>query len=387
MRIINSEESAMDLESNRDIELSIVLPCLNEEKTIGKCIEKIKEIIEQNNIKAEIIVADNNSTDNSRIIAEKLGAKVVTVLEKGYGNALRKGFAESQGKYIIFFDSDLSYDPADLPKILEKLRAGYQLVIGSRIKGKIAKNAMPFLHRYIGTPMMTFLANILFKTKISDINSGMRGVTREALRKLDLHSEGMEFASEMVAKAKWAGVNIVEVPISFYPDQRGRRPHLRTLRDGWRHLQLMFHFSSLGWFLIPGTLLSTLSYLLVVTMSNRTYPLLLYFTGLVLNVIGTQILLIGVIAQGRVKGSKFKYKPSNFLKLFSKVIKVEIGTLLGTTGCIISGILSILSGIFNYQTLFFLFSLAFIQSIQILFSSILIGLFGVRVSEEEEFFS
>lgn len=384
---LENKSSAEHSESDSNIELSIVLPCLNEEKTIGKCIEKIKEVIKEKNIQAEIVVADNNSSDNSKLIAEKLGAKVITVPERGYGNALRKGIAVAKGKYIIFFDSDLSYDPEDMLKILEKLREGYDLVIGSRIKGKIAKDAMPFLHRYIGTPVMTFLANLLFNTHISDINSGMRGLTQEAFRKLDLHSEGMEFASEIIAKARWAGINITEVPINFYPDERGRKPHLRTVRDGWRHLQLMFHFASLSWFLIPGLILSIFSYLIVMLSPNNLSPMLTYFISLVSNVLGTQILLIGIIAQGRVKGSKFRYRPSNILRMLSKVIKAEVGTALGIVGCLISGLLSISSGLYDQQNLFFLFTLVFVQCFLVLLSSVLIGLFGIRVSEEEEFFS
>ncbi len=381
------ENTSETRKSHNKIELSIVLPCLNEEKTIGKCIEKTLEVIKQHNINAEIIVADNNSTDKSREIAENLGAKVISVPEKGYGNALRKGIEDAQGEYIIFFDSDLSYSPEDLLKILEKLREGYQLVIGSRIKGHIAKDAMPFLHRYIGTPIMTFLAKILFKANISDINSGMRGLTREAFKKLDLHSEGMEFASEMIAKAMWAGITITEVPINFYPDQRGRKPHLRTVRDGWRHLQLMFHFCSFTWFLVPGLSLSILSYLIMILLFDKVYPLIAYFTALLLNILGTQILLIGIIAQGRVKGSKFKYYPSNIFKLLSKIIKVEVGTVLGLVTSIVSGLFSILTALYHFQFLFFLSTLAFIQSVLILFNSVLIGLFGIRVSEDEEFFS
>ncbi len=197
----------------------------------------------------------------------------------------------------------------------------------------------------------------------------------------------MEFASEMIAKATWAGITIAEVPINFYPDQRGRKPHLRTLKDGWRHLQLMFHFCSFKWFLVPGSLLTALSYLIIIFNHIRIQPLISYFIALLLNILGTQILLIGIISQGRVRGSKFKYYPSKIFKFASKIIKVEVGTVLGLLSSIVTAILSILTGLYYSQTSFFLSTLAFIQSTQILFNSVLIGLFGIRVSEDEEFFS
>ncbi len=375
-----------------EIELSVVFPCLNEERTIAQCIRKTWEVLERNNIRGEIIVADNNSTDNSPLIAEQEGARVVKVTVPGYGNTLRNGIKQAKGKYIIFFDSDMSYDPEDIPLLLEKLREGAHLVLGSRRKGIIDPGSMPWHHRYIGTPIMTFLANIFFKAHISDINSGMRGMTRETFDTLDLHSEGMEFASEMIAKAYWTKTNIAEVPIHFHCDQRGRRPHLHSVRDGWRHMQLMFHYCSFNWFLIPGFLLLGFSYLFFFFFPNYIDTYVSFFISLLTNIISTQILLIGIIAQGRVRDSKFRYIPSKYLLFFSKTIKVEKGMFLGFGICLL-GILTMLYSFyfkvhetFPHIKIFFWGILFLIQGVQILFGSILIGLFGIRVSEEEEFF-
>jgi len=380
---------------NNGIELSVILPCLNEERTIVQCINKIKEVLEKNQIQGEIIVADNNSTDNSASLAESAGAKLIQVLSPGYGNALRYGIKNSQGKYIIFFDSDLSYDPEDIPALLSKLREGASIVIGSRKNGSIDKGSMPWHHRYIGTPIMTLLANLLFKTNISDINSGMRGMSREAFERLDLHSEGMEFASEMIAKAYWTKMEIAEVPIHFHCDQRGRRPHLHSVRDGWRHLQLMFHYCSVNWFFIPGFLLLAVSYLTFLLLPYYLNIYSSFFISLLTNILATEILLIGVIAQGRVRGSKFRYSPSRYLKFLSKVIKVEKGMILGLGICVLGIFTAVQSlnspnvlekNLFTDPKLFLWGILFLVQGIQILFSSILIGLFGIRVSEEEEFF-
>ncbi|MGC8737923.1 MAG: glycosyltransferase family 2 protein [Candidatus Hydrogenedens sp.] len=375
-----------------EIELSVVLPCLNEERTIGQCVQKTQKVFDKYHIKGEIIVADNNSTDSSSSIAEQAGAKVVKVITPGYGNTLRNGIKEAKGKYIIFFDSDLSYDPEDIPQILEKLREGYPIVLGSRKKGTIDRGSMPWLHRYIGTPIMTLLANIFFKAHITDINSGMRGMSRKVFDELDLHSEGMEFASEMIAKAHWTQTKIAEVPIHFHCDQRGRRPHLHSVRDGWRHLQLMFHYCSINWFLIPGFILLFFSYLVFFILPQYMDIYTSFFISLLTNIIATQILLIGVIAQGRVRGSKFRYIPSKYLLFLSRIIKVEKGMFLGLGICFLGMFLmlyTLRSGI-NMPDItikiFFGGILCFVQGVQVLFSSILIGLFGIRVSEEEEFF-
>ncbi|MGB3057561.1 MAG: glycosyltransferase family 2 protein, partial [Candidatus Omnitrophota bacterium] len=202
---------------NSEIELSVVMPCLNEEKTLGTCIKKAIGSMEKMGIKGEVVISDNGSTDNSVEIAESLGARVVYEPTKGYGNALVKGITEARGKYVIMGDADESYDFSDIERFVNKLREGYDLVMGTRLKGEIKKGAMPLLHR-IGNPLMTRFLNMLYKTGISDVHCGMRAFSKEAFNKLDLKCGGMEFASEFVIKAVKEKLKITEIPITLYKD-------------------------------------------------------------------------------------------------------------------------------------------------------------------------
>jgi len=231
--------------------VSIVIPCLNEENSIGIVVEKAKRAIEMMGVSGEVIVADNGSTDRSVEIALSKGARVVHVAQKGYGNALRGGIEAARGRIIVIGDADDSYDFLEAPKLVEKIREGYDLVVGSRFKGRILPGAMPWTSK-IGNPIMTFTLNLLFKVNTSDSQSGMRAFTKEAYRKMQLQATGMEFASEMLIKAGKAKLRIAEVPITLHPDKRGRPPHLRPIRDGWRHLKLMLTYSPTVLFLIPG---------------------------------------------------------------------------------------------------------------------------------------
>lgn len=221
------------------MELTILMPCLNEENTIGTCIEKAKKFLESNSIKGEILIADNGSKDNSIKIAKELGARIINIKQKGYGNALRLGTIEAKGKYVIMGDSDNSYDFSDLDEFVKKLRLGFDFVIGNRYGGKMEKGAMKFTHKHIGTPLISFVGRKKFKTNIKDFNCGLRGYDNEKIKGLNCTSEGMEYASEMIVKAKKADLKICEVPINFYKDGRTRAPHLNTLRDGIRHLKLI----------------------------------------------------------------------------------------------------------------------------------------------------
>ena len=232
-------------------EVSIVIPCLNEENSIGIVVEKAKRAIEMMGVSGEVIVADNGSTDRSVEIALSKGARVVHVAQKGYGNALRGGIEAARGRIIVIGDADDSYDFLEAPKLVEKIREDYDLVVGSRFKGRILPGAMPWTSK-IGNPIMTFTLNLLFKVNTSDSQSGMRAFTKEAYRKMQLQATGMEFASEMLIKAGKAKLRIAEVPITLHPDKRGRPPHLRPIRDGWRHLKLMLTYSPTVLFLIPG---------------------------------------------------------------------------------------------------------------------------------------
>lgn len=240
-----------------EVEVSIVIPCLNEENSIGIVVEKAQQALREMGVSGEVIVADNGSTDRSVEIARSLGARVVEVSERGYGNALRSGIEVARGRYIVIGDADNSYDFLETSRLLVPLRDGADIVIGSRFLGTILPGAMRWSSR-IGNPLMTGILNLLFGSHFSDSQSGMRAFTREAWRRLRLQSTGMEFASEMLIQAWRAGLRIVEVPITFHPDQRGRPPHLRPIRDGWRHLKLMLTYSPSVLFLAPGGLMMLL---------------------------------------------------------------------------------------------------------------------------------
>lgn len=220
-------------------ELTILMPCLNEEKTIETCIQKAFSFLRENHIFGEVLVADNGSEDASVEIAKKAGARVVTCSEKGYGNALLTGIRAAKGKYVIMADSDDSYDFADLSALWDKLNEGYDLVVGNRFRGGIAKGAMPFWHRYLGNPVLSLAGRILYPCKVGDFHCGLRGFYREKLCRLSFQATGMEFASEMILKCRQAGYTITEVPVKLYRDGREGKSHLRSLRDGLRHLQIL----------------------------------------------------------------------------------------------------------------------------------------------------
>ncbi len=236
-------------------ELSIVIPCLNEEKTLGTCIAKAQSFLRLQNVEGEVIVADNGSTDGSAQIAREAGARVVHVEEKGYGSAILRGLNDATGTYVVIGDGDDSYDFSSLLPFLTKLREGYDLVMGNRFLGGIRPGAMPWLHRYIGNPVLSRIGNLFFGSAIHDFHCGLRGVRRDALPKLGLHATGMEFATEMVIKAMMLRLRVTEVPTVLHPDGRGRPPHLRTWRDGWRHLRLLLLFAPSWLFLYPGMFL------------------------------------------------------------------------------------------------------------------------------------
>ena len=240
------------------LELTILMPCLNEAETLEICIRKARGYLEASGVKGEVLIADNGSTDGSQAIAEALGAVVVPVSQRGYGAALIAGIAAARGRYVIMGDSDDSYDFARLDGFVSRLRDGADLVMGNRFKGGIAKGAMPPLHRYLGNPVLSTIGRVLYQTPVGDFHCGLRGFSRAAILKLGLTSPGMEFASEMVMRASLAGLNIAEVPTTLSPDGRSRPPHLRSWRDGWRHLKLLLTFAPFSIFLYPGLALLAL---------------------------------------------------------------------------------------------------------------------------------
>jgi glycosyltransferase involved in cell wall biosynthesis len=285
------------------LELSIVMPCLNEARTVGRCVKKAIAYLDAHQIKGEVIVADNGSVDDSRKIAASFGARVVPVASKGYGNALRAGIEAARGRFVIMGDSDDSYDFSDLDPFVCKLREGHQLVMGNRFRGQIKPGAMPLLHRYLGNPVLTGVGRLFFGSLCGDFHCGLRGFERSAILDLGLAASGMEFASEMVVKASLSKLKIAEVPITLSPDGRDRPPHLRSWRDGWRHLRLLLLFSPRWLFLYPGAtiFLFGLAATLMLFSTDVTFGSLVFaehsmvLTAAAINV-GFEIMLFWVFA-------------------------------------------------------------------------------------------
>ncbi len=284
------------------LELSVVIPCLNEAETIEACVAAALEAMSAAGITGEVVVSDNGSSDDSVIRALRAGARVVHCPTRGYGAALRWGFKEARGRYLLMGDGDESYDFALLPRFVEAARAGARFIIGSRLKGRIDPGAMPLLHRYIGTPVLTAILNRLFDTAISDCNCGMRCIERETFAALGVASSGMEFASEMVVKAAVQGVPITEVPIDFHKDRRGRRPHLRPFRDGWRHLRLLLSHAPDHMMTVPGLALLAAGWPLVIvqlagplTIGSAHLDIHYMILGVTMALIGTSATTLGLV--------------------------------------------------------------------------------------------
>jgi len=283
-------------------EFSIVIPCLNEEKTLPIVIKKGLDSFRRLKISGEVLVSDNGSSDDSAAVAEKCGARVVHCPDKGYGNASRCGIENAYGKYVITGDADDSYDFSKIDGYVYYLRQGYDMVIGTRLRGRIEKGAMPYLHQYLGTPVLTFVLNRFFGTRISDCNCGMRGLNKKAFEKMRLASPGMEFASEMVIKAGILKLKIKEIPIVLHCDKRDKRPHLNTWSDGWRHLRFMLLYAPNSVFVWPGIILFAVGTLLVLLQINGPFrwqgiymDIHFMILGLTLGILGISILQMGLI--------------------------------------------------------------------------------------------
>ena len=310
-----------------DTEVSIVLPTMDEENAVKVILPKIKDVMEKMAISYEIIVVDK-SRDKTPEIARNLGAIVIRQKGKGYGDAYLEGFKHARGKYIVMLDPDGSYDPLDIPKLLAPLLKGEaDLVMGTRLKGKIQKGAMPWLHRYVGNPILTKILNILFKTGISDAHCGMRAIRRDALEKLPLKCKGMEFASEMVIEAAKKKLRIVEVPIAYHP--RIGESKLSSFRDGWRHLRLMLLYSPSHLFLLPGILLTLLGVgLLFYTYLTNPIRLHTMILGSLLTIVGFQIINFGISSKIHAVKEGFE-EPGKLTKFFMRYSILEEGLILG----------------------------------------------------------
>lgn len=289
---------------NAPIEVSFVMPCLNEEQTVGVCVEKALKFATKYSISAEVIVSDNGSTDNSRKVAEDAGAIVVDVKRKGYGAAISGGIKHARGTYIIMGDADDSYDFENPIEFVTELRNGSDLVMGNRFKGGVKKNAMPLLHQYLGNPVLSFIGRLFFKSEIRDFHCGLRGFRRDSILKLNLTCPGMEFASEMVVKGVLQELAIVEVPTTLKPDGRDRAPHLNTWRDGWRHLKFLLIYSPKWLFLLPGLLFFIIGWLGIISLSRGPislgaitidYHTMLYACGF--SIFGLQMIVFSVFSK------------------------------------------------------------------------------------------
>ena len=286
------------------VEVSFVMPCLDEAETLAGCIRAARTCFERNGLVGEVVVADNGSTDGSQEIARAEGARVVDVAERGYGSALMGGFEAAHGRYLVMGDADQSYDFGEAMAFVEALRGGADLVMGSRFRGGIEPGAMPWLHRWVGNPVLSFVGRLLFPTDVSDFHCGLRALTREAYGEMGLRTTGMEFASEMVVKAVSRGMNIVEVPVTLHPDGRTRPPHLRSWRDGWRHLRFLLVLSPRWSLVVPGGLLALVGGLLMgvlglgpLALPTLTLDIHTMMVGSVLVIVGYQAMTTGIAAR------------------------------------------------------------------------------------------
>jgi hypothetical protein len=287
------------------VELTILMPCLNEAETLEICIRKAQAYLKSANVAGEVLIADNGSTDGSQEIATRLGARVVPVPQKGYGAALQGGIAAAHGRYIIMGDADDSYDFSALDAFVTRLRAGADVVMGNRFKGGIEQGAMPFLHRYLGNPVLSFIGRLFFRIKTGDFHCGLRGFNAQKIRDLDLRTTGMEFASEMVVRSALAGLIVEEVPTTLKPDGRSRPPHLRTWRDGWRHLKFLLMYNPRWLFFIPGLTLCGAGFALICLLLfgpfqlNTTMELDLntFTAACFMFITGTQLVSFGVLSR------------------------------------------------------------------------------------------
>jgi len=318
------------------VDVSVVIPCLNEVNSLAHCVDKAMGAFRNAGLSGEVVVADNGSTDGSVELAEGRGARVIRVAERGYGAALRAGIAAARGPFIIMGDADDSYDFADVPRFVEKLREGFDVVMGNRFRGGIKPGAMPPLHKYFGNPGLTTLLNLLFQAGIGDSYCGMRGFSRALYDRLDVRSSGMEFALEMIIKSAQIGARITEIPIVLWPDKRGRAPHLRSFRDGWRSLRFMLLYAPNWLFFLPGALLVAVGLAIVFWLlpgpraitPRVTLDIHTMIFGVIFTLMGAQILSIGAFAKVFSYAERFD-RGTVSLKRVLRRVTLESGLLLG----------------------------------------------------------
>jgi glycosyltransferase involved in cell wall biosynthesis len=371
--------------------VSVVIPCLNEAQSIEESVLRARRALEENGFRGEVIVADNGSTDGSPELAAEAGARVVEEKRRGYGSAYLAGFAAARGDYIVMADADLTYDFAEIPRFVEQLDAGAELVMGNRM-ANIKPGAMPWHHRYIGNPLLTGTLNLFFRTGVKDAHCGMRGIRRQVLPQLDLRSPGMEFASEMVIRAAKLELDIREIPIEYHP--RAGESKLSSFRDGWRHLRFLLVHSPTYLFLIPGALMAVLGFLIMLTVLSevnilgRQWDLHTMIAGTLLSVIGAQVLALGLAA--RAYGVWYLGERDPWFQRMEERVRLEHGLLAGGVVLLVGfSILTFIlvkwlgtgAGALAETKLGLLAATLVIVGLQIFFSSFLLSILGLRRSE------
>jgi glycosyltransferase involved in cell wall biosynthesis len=368
--------------------VSVVIPCLNEAENIERCVTAAMEAIGRMGVQGEVVVADNNSEDDSARLAEQAGARVVVERRRGYGSAYLAGFAASRGRYIVMADADLTYDFDEIPRFVAALDEGAEMVIGDRMDN-IQPGAMPWLHRYVGNPILTGLLNLFFRTGISDAHCGMRAVRRDVLPRLDLRTTGMEFASEMVIRAAKENLRIAEFPIEYHP--RGGESKLSSFRDGWRHLRFLLVHSPNHLFIVPGTVLAGLGTLIVVFVGagldffGRAWGVHALIGGALLMIVGTQVLALGLCAHAY--GTYFMGEQDPWFDRMRARFRLEHGLLLGGLFALVGLVMGAIIvatwishgfGSLSDERLAVVAASLIIVGIQIFFSAFLLSILGLR---------
>jgi glycosyltransferase involved in cell wall biosynthesis len=375
------------------VEVSVVIPCLNEAQTIAICVDQAFAGLRAAKVRGEVLVVDNGSTDVSAEVAKEHGARVVHASVKGVGSASRVGIKSAQGEFIILGDADGSHDFSELPRFVAKWREGYEFVVGNRFRGEIKNGAMRWHHRHIGTPVLSALLNLFFRSGVGDINCGMRGLTKDVFGRLDLRTIGFEFCSESLIKAAKLGARITEVPITVWPDRRGRPPHLRTFHDGWRHLRFILLYAPNWLFLLPGCLLLVLSIGLILwllpgprTAAGVGLDIHTMSLAMMLALLGAHIISVGMFVKVFCYTERFSHHQPTLVK-WLKTVKLEHGLLAGAAmalagfaGDAVAFSQWAHSGFGRLQavrTVFFC-SLSLFLGIEVLFSSVFLSMLGIN---------
>jgi hypothetical protein len=368
--------------------VSVVIPCLNEAEAIERCVRAARGALERHGLRGEVLVADNGSEDGSPELASRAGARVVHEPHRGYGSAYLAGFAAARGDYIVMADADLTYDFSEIPRFVHELESGAQLVMGNRLDD-VRPGAMPWLHRYVGNPVLTGLLNLFFRTGVRDAHCGMRGVRRDVLERLDLRTTGMEFASEMIIRAAKENLDIRELPIAYHPREGDSK--LSTFRDGWRHLRFLLVHSPTWLFLVPGAVMTVLGLVVALTVVaqinvfGREWQVHSMVGGSLLMIVGTQVLALGLCA--RAYGTFVMGEHDRLFDRLGARVRLEHGLLAGAAvmlvGFVLAGVILVRwadrgFGELSEERLAVLAATLVIVGVQVFFSSFLLSILGLR---------